>query len=241
MSLLEIRDLVAQYGEIVALSGISLEVGEGEIVALIGANGAGKSTTLMSISGVVRPSRGKIVFGGTEIQSLPPHEIVNLGIVQVPEGRRIFTRLPVRQNLLLGYYPHRNEGHPDEAMARVFELFPRLGERIDQLGVTLSGGEQQMLALGRALMGQPRLLLLDEPSLGLAPILVERVFETIAKIRDQGTTILLVEQNARIALSMADRAYVLEVGSIALKGTGRELLEDERVQSAYLGGRMIAT
>lgn len=238
MSLLEIRDLATQYGEIVAVNGISLDVDEGEIVALVGANGAGKSTTLMTISGVLRPTRGRIRFDGHEVQGRPAHEIVHRGIVQVPEGRRIFTRLSVRQNLLAGYYTNRNEGNPTEPMTRVFDLFPRLQERIDQMGGTLSGGEQQMLAIGRALMGRPKLLLLDEPSLGLAPILVERVFETIQKIRSQGTTILLVEQNARMALGMANRGYVLEVGKIALEGTGQELLKDERVQRAYLGGQV---
>jgi branched-chain amino acid transport system ATP-binding protein len=236
--LLEIRDVVTRYGEIVAVNGISLDVEEGEIVALVGANGAGKSTTLMTISGVLSPTRGRILFDGHEIQSRPAHQIVNLGIVQVPEGRRIFTRLSVRQNLLAGYYPNRTEGDFTEALTRVFGLFPRLEERVDQMGGTLSGGEQQMLAISRALMGRPRLLLLDEPSLGLAPILVERVFDTIQTIREQGTTILLVEQNARMALGMADRAYVLEVGEIALEGTGQGLLRDERVQQAYLGGRL---
>lgn len=238
MSLLQIRDLVTQYGEIVALRGISLHIEEGEIVALIGANGAGKSTTLMTISGVLAPTRGEIIFDGSEIQGLPPHRIVNSGVVQVPEGRRIFTRMTVEENLLMGYYSRRGEGKPDEAMRRVFDLFPRLEERVHQVGHTLSGGEQQMLSMGRALMGNPKLLLLDEPSLGLAPILVERVFDTVAKIREQGTTILLVEQNARLALTMADRGYVLEVGSIVLTGTGQELLQDVRIQSAYLGGRV---
>jgi branched-chain amino acid transport system ATP-binding protein len=236
VSLLQIDGLVTQYGEIVALHGISLEVREGEIVALIGANGAGKSTTLMTISGVLRPTRGKIIFGGEEIQGRPAHEIANLGVVQVPEGRRIFTRMSVEENLLMGYYSRRHEGKPEEAMKRVFELFPRLEERMRQVGDTLSGGEQQMLAIGRALMGNPKLLLLDEPSLGLAPILVEAVFERIERIRGQGTTVLLVEQNARAALSMADRGYVLEVGHIALEGSGQELLQDERVRKAYLGG-----
>jgi len=235
-SLLEIRDLVTQYGEIVALHGISLEVREGEIVALIGANGAGKSTTLMTISGVLKPTRGEVVFDEQEIQGRAPHEITNLGVVQVPEGRRIFTRMTVEENLLMGYYTRRGEGKAEEAMGQVFEMFPRLAERRHQVGDTLSGGEQQMLAIGRALMGAPKLLLLDEPSLGLAPILVEAVFEKIEQIREQGTTVLLVEQNARAALSMADRGYVLEVGHIALEGSGQELLRDERVRKAYLGG-----
>jgi len=191
----------------------------------------------MTISGIRKPSQGRIVFDGTEIERLVAHEIMRRGIVQVPEGRRIFTRMTVEENLLMGYYTCRKEGPPGQAMRRVFDLFPRLEERIHQAGATLSGGEQQMLAIGRALMSRPKLLLLDEPSLGLAPVLAERVFETILRIREQGTTILLVEQNARIALSMADRGYVLEVGKIVLEGSGRSLLRDQRVRDAYLGGR----
>ena len=241
VSLLEVKDLVAQYGEIVALHGISFAVNEGEIVALIGANGAGKSTTLMTISGILKPSGGSVTFNGKEIHGLAPHQIANSGVVQVPEGRRVFTRMSVEENLLMGYYSRRREGNPTEAMKRVFELFPRLQERIHQVGDTLSGGEQQMLSIGRSLMSKPKLLLLDEPSLGLAPVLVERVFETILRIREQGTTILLVEQNARAALSMADRGYVLEVGNVVLEGTGQQLLDDKRVQDAYLGGQVCAT
>jgi branched-chain amino acid transport system ATP-binding protein len=237
MSLLQVEDLVTKYGEIPALKGISFEVKEGEIVALIGANGAGKSTTLMTISGALKPSEGKIIFDEKDIQGMPSHQIVNLGIMQCPEGRRLFTTMSVEENLLLGYYSRRNEGNPAEAMRRVFKLFPVLEERLHQSGGTLSGGERQMLAMGRALMAKPRLLMLDEPSLGLAPILVETVLDTIKQIRDEGTTILLVEQNARAALSMADRAYALEVGDITLEGTGQELLRDERVLKAYLGGR----
>ncbi len=239
MNLLEIRDLVTQYGVTVALHGIGLEVREGEIVALIGANGAGKSTTLMTISGVLRPTSGKIIFDGKEIQGLPGYGITNLGVVQVPEGRRIFTRMTVEENLLMGYYCRRHERTPEKAMKRVFELFPRVEERLHQVGATLSGGEQQMLAIGRALMGNPRLLLLDEPSLGLAPILVKAVLDTIKKIRDQGTTVLLVEQNARAALKMADRAYVLEVGRVAAEGSASRLLQDDRVRKAYLGGAQV--
>jgi branched-chain amino acid transport system ATP-binding protein len=235
MKLLQVEDLVTKYGEIPALKGISFEVNEGEIVALIGANGAGKSTTLMTISRLLKPSSGRIIFGGKEIHQLPPHEVVKLGIVQCPEGRRIFTRMSVKENLLMGCYSDE-EADSDRAMRRVFELFPQLEERIQQVGDTLSGGEQQMLAMGRALMATPRLLMLDEPSLGLAPMLVKAVFDTIKQIHSEGTTILLVEQNARAALSMADRAYVLEVGEIALEGTGQQLLHDERVREAYLGG-----
>lgn len=237
MSLLRVENLVTKYGGIPALKGISFEVKEGEIVALIGANGAGKSTTLMTISGALKPSSGKILFDGREIQNMPSHQIVNLGIMQCPEGRRLFTSMTVEENLLLGYYSRRNEGKPAEAMRRVFKLFPRLEERLHQSSGTLSGGERQMLAMGRALMAKPRLLMLDEPSLGLAPKLVEVVLDTIKQIRDEGITILLVEQNARAALSMADRAYALEVGTITLEGTGQELLHDERVIKAYLGGR----
>jgi branched-chain amino acid transport system ATP-binding protein len=237
MSLLRVENLVTKYGGIPAIKGISFEVREGEIVALIGANGAGKSTTLMTISGALKPSSGKIIFDGKEIQGMPSHEIVNLGIMQCPEGRRLFASMTVEENLLLGYYSRRHEGKPGEAMQRVFKLFPRLEERLHQSAGTLSGGELQMLAIGRALMAKPRLLMLDEPSLGLAPKLVETVLDTIKQIRDEGVTILLVEQNARAALSMADRAYALEVGYITLEGTGQELLHDERVIKAYLGGR----
>ncbi|MBC7234087.1 MAG: ABC transporter ATP-binding protein [Chloroflexi bacterium] len=237
MSLLRVENLVTKYGGIPAIKGISFEVREGEIVALIGANGAGKSTTLMTISGALKPSSGKIIFDGKEIQGMPSHEIANLGIMQCPEGRRLFSSMTVEENLLLGYYSRRREGKPGEAMQRVFKLFPRLEERLHQAAGTLSGGERQMLAIGRALMAKPRLLMLDEPSLGLAPKLVETVLDTIKQIRDEGVTILLVEQNARAALSMADRAYALEVGNITLEGTGQELLHDERVIKAYLGGR----
>ena len=237
MSLLEVENLVTKYGEVVALSGISLEVDEGEIVALIGGNGAGKSTTLMTISGWLTPSSGGIIFDGQEIQGLPMHKIVGLGIQQCPEGRRIFSELTVEENLLMGYYTRRREGKPRQAMQRVFELFPVLEERLDQIGSTLSGGQQQMLTIGRALMGKPRLLMLDEPSLGLAQILVESVFEIIQRIHEEGVTILLVEQNARAALTVADRAYVLEVGSIVTSGAGRQLLKDDTVRKAYLGGR----
>jgi branched-chain amino acid transport system ATP-binding protein len=241
MSLLKVENLVTKYGEIPALKGISFEVNEGEIVALIGANGAGKSTTLLTISGALKPSEGRIVFEGEEIQGTPAHEIANLGIMQCPEGKRLFTTMTVEENLLLGYYSRRSEGKPRDAMRTVFKLFPRLEERIHQSSGTLSGGERQMLAMGRALMAKPKLLMLDEPSLGLAPILVESVLDTIKQISDEGTTILLVEQNARAALSMADRAYVMEVGTIAMEGTGQQLLSDERVQRAYLGGQVCRT
>jgi branched-chain amino acid transport system ATP-binding protein len=237
MSLLQVEDLVTQYDKVIALHGISFKVDKGECVALIGSNGAGKSTTLMTICGVLKPSRGKVIFDGKEIQNLRPHEITQMGVMQVPEGRRILTRMTVRENLLMGYYVRRKEKKPDVPMQQIFELFPRLKERINQVGNTLSGGEQQMLAIGRALMSGPRLLLLDEPSLGLAPVLVERVFDTLRRIRDQGTTVLLVEQNARAALRLADRAYVLEVGNVVMEGSGRDLLQDAKVQEAYLGGK----
>jgi branched-chain amino acid transport system ATP-binding protein len=237
MSLLKIENLVTKYGEVVALDGISLEVNQGEIVALIGSNGAGKSTTLMTISGWVRSSSGKIFFEDKEIQKLPMHKIVDQGIIQCPEGRRLFGEMTVEENLLMGYYSNRKQGDPYPIMERVFELFPILKERIKQDASTLSGGQQQMLAIGRALMATPMLLMLDEPSLGLAPLLVEKVFETIQRIHETGTTILLVEQNARAALSIADRAYVMEVGRISLEGSGKELLNNDEVRKAYLGGR----
>ncbi|MFZ5810040.1 MAG: ABC transporter ATP-binding protein [Chloroflexota bacterium] len=237
MSLLKIENLVTKYGEVVALDGISLEVNQGEIVALIGSNGAGKTTTLMTVSGWVRPSQGKIFFKDKEIQKLPMHKIVELGIIQCPEGRGLFGEMTVEENLLMGYYTNRKQGNPYQIMEEVFELFPILKERLKQDASTLSGGQQQMLSIGRALMATPKLLMLDEPSLGLSPLLVEKVFETIQRIHETGTTILLVEQNARASLSIADRAYVMEVGRIALEGSGKELLNNDEVRKAYLGGR----
>jgi branched-chain amino acid transport system ATP-binding protein len=236
MALLKIDSLVTKYGQVVAVDGISINVNEGEIVALIGSNGAGKSTTLMTISGWLKPASGKIYFDDREIQGQPMHKIVDAGICQCPEGRRIFSELSVEENLLMGYYSSRKEGKAKETMKKVFELFPILEERRNQEGSTLSGGQQQMLAIGRALMSVPRLLMLDEPSLGLAPLLVEKVFETIRQIHNSGTTILLVEQNARAALSIADRCYVLEVGKITLQGAGKDLLHNDEIRKAYLGG-----
>jgi branched-chain amino acid transport system ATP-binding protein len=233
--LLEIEDLIVRYGQVPALKEISLTVGEGEIVALIGANGAGKSTTLRAISGLLKPSHGRIRFRGLDITGVKPARIVAQGIVHIPEGRRIFTRMTVEENLRLGFFSRRRED-ATEAYERVFRLFPVLEERRRQRGATLSGGEQQMLAIGRALMTRPTLLLLDEPSLGLAPTLVLRIMDTIQGIRDQGTTVLLVEQNAYLALEMADQAYVLETGKVVLQGTGRELLANDMVRRAYLGG-----
>jgi len=232
--ILEVRDLVARYGQITALKGISLQVGEGEIVALIGANGAGKSTTLRVISGLLRPAAGDVLIQGRTIRKASSRAIVRMGVVHCPEGRRIFTRLTVLENLRLGHYT-RGTTDLDQAKARVYELFPILKERQSQLGGTLSGGEQQMLAIGRALMLTPKLLLLDEPSLGLAPMLVQQIFDTISEINHEGTSVLLVEQNANMALRMAHRAYVLETGRISLTGTGRDLLADAAVRKAYLG------
>ncbi len=233
--MLELEDLRAGYGNIEALHGISLSVGEGEIVTLIGANGAGKTTALMTISGCVRARTGAIRFRGRDISGLPPHEIVALGLVQSPEGRKIFPRLSVAENLEMGAFTRRDADGIAADQKRVFELFPILGERRRQPGGTLSGGEQQMLAIARALMARPRLLLLDEPSLGLAPLVVSRIFEVIRELNREGATILLVEQNARMALKAAHRGYVLETGTIAMTGEGAQLLSDPRVRAAYLG------
>jgi branched-chain amino acid transport system ATP-binding protein len=233
--MLELEDLRAGYGNIEALHGISLSVGEGEIVTLIGANGAGKTTTLMAISGCVRARTGAIRFRGRDISGLPPHDIVALGLVQSPEGRKIFPRLSVAENLEMGAFTRRDPDGIAADQNRVFELFPILGERRRQPGGTLSGGEQQMLAIARALMARPRLLLLDEPSLGLAPLVVSRIFEVIRELNRDGATILLVEQNAQMALKAAHRGYVLETGTIAMADAADKLLADPRVRSAYLG------
>jgi branched-chain amino acid transport system ATP-binding protein len=235
MALLELRELHVHYGNIHALKGISLEVGEGEIVTLIGANGAGKSTTLNAISGLVRPSAGSIHYDGQDITRIPAHEIVARGVVQVPEGRRIFARLTVRENLLMGAYLVRDRREIEAGIERVFAMFPRLKEREHQVCGTLSGGEQQMLAIGRALMTRPRVLLMDEPSMGLAPVLVDGIFATIRYLHEEGTTILLVEQNARMALSVADRGYVVETGRIVLADTAAALQANDAVRRAYLG------
>jgi branched-chain amino acid transport system ATP-binding protein len=234
MALLELHDVHTFYGNIEALKGVSLEVEEGEIVTLIGSNGAGKSTTLRSISGLTPPRVGSIKFKGKDIGETPPQEIVRQGISLSPEGRKIFPRMTVRENLDLGAYLRRDaDVHPD--LDRVFELFPRLKEREKQKAGTMSGGEQQMLAMGRALMARPQVLLLDEPSMGLAPVLVERIYETVEEINKQGTTILLVEQNANFALGVSNRAYVLEVGTITLTDDSEKLRENPEVQRAYLG------
>ncbi len=233
--MLKAEDLNVYYGPIHAVKGVSFEVREGEIVTLIGANGAGKSTTLKTLSGLMRSRGGRIEFMDRSIASTAPHKIVELGLAQVPEGRRIFTRMTVEENLDMGAFIKKN-ANVEQDKERVFEQFPRLKERRKQIAGTLSGGEQQMLAMGRALMSDPKLLMLDEPSMGLAPILVEQVFDIITDLHKAGTTILLVEQNAEMALSIADRAYVMETGRITLSGKGEELAASEEVQKAYLGG-----
>jgi branched-chain amino acid transport system ATP-binding protein len=236
MALLEIENLHSYYGHVHALKGISLEVEEGEIVTLIGANGAGKTTTLRTVSGLLPPREGRVVFDGQMLNGVPAHQIVNMGISQAPEGRKVFTTLTVQENLNMGAYSLGSDrGAIEENRRRVFGLFPRLEERKSQIGGTLSGGEQQMLSIGRALMARPKLLMLDEPSLGLAPMLVKAIFETIEEINQGGVTILLVEQNARAALRLADKGYVLETGRTILSGSAEELIRDERVRKAYLG------
>lgn len=234
--MLKIDAINVYYGAIHALKGISVDVAEGEIVTLIGANGAGKSTILRTISGLLRPKTGQVLFEGKNIASVPAQDIVKLGISQVPEGRRIFAHMSVLENLELGAYIRSDKSEIKKDMESVFVRFPRLAERREQLAGTLSGGEQQMLAMGRALMSRPRLLLLDEPSMGLAPLLVKEIFSIIKEINESGTTVLLVEQNANMALSIADKAYVLETGRITLSGTAKELSESEAVRKAYLGG-----
>ncbi len=231
--LLKIENLKVRYGGIEAVRGISLDVRAGETVTLIGANGAGKSSTLRTVSGLVKPAEGRIIFGGEDITDKDPTYIVSKGLMMVPEGRRIFPNLTVLENLKVGAYLRKDD--LDEDIEKVYEYFPRLKERSWQEGGTLSGGEQQMLAVGRALMGRPRLLMMDEPSLGLAPIVVQEIFRIIRQISESGTTVLLIEQNANMALHVADRAYVIENGMITTEGTGEELLKDEKVRAAYLG------
>jgi branched-chain amino acid transport system ATP-binding protein len=235
MALLSVRDLHVYYGNVHALKGISLDVEQGEIVTLLGANGAGKSSTLRAISGLLRPRQGEIRFQDALLNPVPAHRIVDMGISHAPEGRKVFTTLSVEENLNMGAYSRNDKQGIEESRQRVFRLFPRLEERRKQIAGTLSGGEQQMLAIGRALMSRPKVLMLDEPSLGLAPMLVHAIFDTIREINQQGVTILLVEQNARAALRLAHRAYVLETGQITLSGTAGELLRSERVRKAYLG------
>ncbi len=236
MAMLEIHDLEVYYGVICALKGISFEVNEGEIVTLIGANGAGKTTTMQSVVGLIPKRAGKVIFNGNDITKTPCHKIVHMGMTQVPEGRRIFQELSVYENLLMGAYSIKDKSSFKNDIDAIYERFPRLAERRNQIAGTLSGGEQQMLAMGRAIMSHPKLLMLDEPSMGLSPLLVDQVFEIIKDINRDGTTILLVEQNAGKSLAISDRAYVLENGKIVLSGTGKELSESEMVKKAYLGG-----
>lgn len=235
MALLEINNLEVHYGVIHALKGISFDVNEGEIIALIGANGAGKTTTLHTISGILQASSGNIIYDGKDITKVQAHKIVNLGISQVPEGRRVFAQLSVLENLKLGAFIRKDKDGIEEDLRNIYERFPRLEERKNQLAGTLSGGEQQMLAMGRALMSRPRIILMDEPSMGLSPIYVSEIFDIIKSINKDGTTVLLVEQNAKKALSIADRAYVLETGKIALSGDAKNLMNDDTVKKAYLG------
>jgi len=236
MTLLRLDNVHTYYGNIHALKGISLTVDEGEVVTLIGANGAGKSTTLKTISGLLYPRQGKVYLEDKDLTKFRAHEIVSMGVVQVPEGRRVFSRLTVMENLEMGAFTRKDKDGIQKDLKRVFELFPRLEERQNQVAGTLSGGEQQMLAMGRALMSRPRILLLDEPSMGLAPVLVDLIFDTIRELNDQGMTILLVEQNALLALDVAHRGYVLETGRIVLEGDAKKLKEDPQVKEAYLGG-----
>ena len=237
MALLEVKDLEVYYGVIRALRGISFEVNEGEIVTLIGANGAGKTTTMQSIMGLIPAKHGSVVYDGTDITKEPCHKIVYLGMAQVPEGRRVFQELTVQENLLMGAYSQKDKAQIKRDIEEIYEqYFPRLGERRNQIAGTLSGGEQQMLAMGRAMMCHPKLLMLDEPSMGLSPLLVDFVFDMIKNFNKNGTTVLLVEQNAGKSLAISDRAYVLENGRIVLSGTGAELMQSEEIQKAYLGG-----
>ena len=235
MAMLEIKDLEVYYGMIQAIKGISFEVNEGEVIALIGANGAGKTTILHTISGLIAPKKGSITFEGQEITKIPAHKIVENGLAQVPEGRRVFPSLSVLQNLKLGAYTRKDKKEIDDTLKMIYERFPRLEERKNQPAGTLSGGEQQMLAMGRALMSKPRIILMDEPSMGLSPIFVNEIFDIIKQVSASGTTVLLVEQNAKKALSIADRGYVLETGKIVKEGQASDLLNDEAVKKAYLG------
>ena len=233
--MLEIKDIHVYYGAIHAIKGISLKVNDGELVSLVGANGAGKTTILHTISGLLHASTGEVLLDGVNLQKVPPSSIINLGLAHVPEGRHVFARMTVEENLRMGAYIIKDAKQISDSLERVYSHFPRLKERARQLGGTLSGGEQQMLATGRALMTNPRILLMDEPSMGLSPILVNEIFAIIAQLHESGITILLVEQNAKKALSVADRAYVLETGKISMQGSAKELVEDDRVRKAYLG------
>lgn len=235
MAMLEIKNLEVYYGMIQAIKGISLEVNQGEVIALIGANGAGKTTTLHTITGLISPKNGSVLFEGVEITKIPAHKIVSMGMAHVPEGRRVFANLTVYQNLKMGAYTRKNSKEVEETLGMVYKRFPRLEERRNQIAGTLSGGEQQMLAMGRALMSKPKIILMDEPSMGLSPIFVNEIFDIVKEISAGGTTVLLVEQNAKKALSIADRAYVLETGNIVLEGKAEDLLNNDSVKKAYLG------
>lgn len=235
MAMLEVKDLEVYYGVIQAIKGVSFEVNKGEIIALIGANGAGKTTILHTITGLLSPKNGSVFYEGTDITKIPAHKIVSLGIAHVPEGRRVFADLSVYENLKMGAYTRKDKREIAETLERVYTRFPRLKERKNQMAGTLSGGEQQMLAMGRALMSNPKIILMDEPSMGLSPILVNEIFDIIQEVSKSGTTVLLVEQNAKKALSIADRAYVLETGKIVLDGNAAELLNDDSIKKAYLG------
>lgn len=235
MAMLEIKDIEVYYGVIQAIKGISFEVNEGEVIALIGANGAGKTTILHTITGLLSPKKGSVIFEGRDITKVPAHKIVSLGMAHVPEGRRIFAELTVYQNLRMGAYTRKDKAEIEQTLDMVYKRFPRLEERKNQLAGTLSGGEQQMLAMGRALMSHPKIIVMDEPSMGLSPILVNEIFDIIQEVSAGGTTVLLVEQNAKKALSIADRAYVLETGKIVLNGDAKELLNDDSIKKAYLG------
>lgn len=235
MAMLEVKDLEVYYGVIQAIKGISFEVNQGEVIALIGANGAGKTTTLQTITGMLKPEKGAVIFDGVDISKIPGHKIVPMGMAHVPEGRRVFAQLSVYENLKMGAYTRKDKKEIEESLKKVYKRFPRLEERKNQLAGTLSGGEQQMLAMGRALMSKPKIILMDEPSMGLSPIFVEEIFNIIKEISASGTTVLLVEQNAKKALSIADRAYVLETGNIVLSGDAKEMMNNEQIKKAYLG------
>ena len=235
MAMLEVKDLEVYYGVIQAIKGISFEVNKGEVIALIGANGAGKTTTLHTVTGLLSPKKGHVIFEGKDITKVPAHKIVSMGMAHVPEGRRVFAELSVYENLKMGAYTRKDKNEIEESLANVYKRFPRLEERKNQMAGTLSGGEQQMLAMGRALMSKPKIILMDEPSMGLSPILVNEIFDIIRAVSESGTTVLLVEQNAKKALASADRAYVLETGKIVLEGNAKDLLEDDSIKKAYLG------
>ena len=235
MAMLEVRDLQVYYGMIHAIKGISFDVNQGEVIALIGANGAGKTTTLHTITGLLAPKSGSVLFEGKDITKVPAHKIVSMGMAHVPEGRRVFAESSVYENLKMGAYTRKDKKEIEESLANVYKRFPRLEERKNQMAGTLSGGEQQMLAMGRALMSKPKIILMDEPSMGLSPIFVNEIFDIIRAVSESGTTVLLVEQNAKKALSISDRAYVLETGTITMSGKAKDLLEDEAVKKAYLG------